>query len=153
MPRDDWPPTAKRADRLPAETRALGDERLAVGCIRVFKLTPLQADVFALLLKRNEAYKTSIHAVIEGRRLKRQNKPANMEETELKMVDVIICNLRKKLKKHSIKIKTLWGKGYCMDKVDRDRALSMLAEYHKSENGETNGGEGGDITGDVDSAA
>lgn len=33
---------------------------------------------------------------------------------ELKIVDVFVCKMRKKLKKHGVEILTIWGQGYAI---------------------------------------
>jgi len=36
----------------------------------------------------------------------------DQDEAEIKIVDVFVCKLRKKLKPLGLKIETLWGRGY-----------------------------------------
>jgi hypothetical protein len=122
MPRDDWPPGTRRSERTLLIGTPLEDEtELKCACARFFKATPLQSAMLALMLRRNEVTKEQLHGVIE------QNRPiSNKEATDLKMVDVMICNLRKKLKVHNIEIKTLWGLGYLIDPPERERALNMM---------------------------
>lgn len=76
--------------------------------------------MLALMLKRDEVTKEQLHAVIENAR------PPGREITEIKMVDVMICKLRKKIKVHEIEVKTMWGLGYYIARVHRDRAISLL---------------------------
>jgi hypothetical protein len=120
IPRDDWPPTAKRIDRLPFGVTLEQDiNDITFGCQRTFKLTRLEAGLLCALLRRQEAEKLALHRVIEQQRLTRMSQPDSPEPTDPKMVDVIICKLRKKLKPWGIVIKTLWGKGYYMDSDNR----------------------------------
>ena len=130
MPRDDWPPTARRADHLPSQLAKEQDESLLTASMRAFAITKLQAAFMMVLLKRDEADKTTLHHVIEQQRAIRRNQPDNPDQTDEKMVDVVICNLRKRLRSywpagHEV-IKTLWGHGYFVDKIDRELALDKV---------------------------
>lgn len=126
MPAADWPPTARRADHLPPHIAAARDADLVTSFMRVFKLTKLMASFMLVLVKREEADKTTLHRVIESQRAQRTNRPSSSEETDPKMVDVVICNLRKKLKPFTLTINTLWGRGYYLDNKDRQNALGLI---------------------------
>lgn len=41
-------------------------------------------------------------------------------EREIKIVDVMICKMRKKLIEYGIEIKTAWGRGHYLDKTSLD---------------------------------
>lgn len=122
IPKADWPPGVSRIHRLPTLASPLqDDDQLRISCAQVFKITRLEAAVFATLLKRNTLTKQQLHQVIE------QNRPSpGLPETDEKMVDVIICHLRKKLKRHELAIETIWGIGYMMALPERERAISLL---------------------------
>lgn len=136
MPRPDWPPTARRADRVPTTFSArLNDDDLFIACMRVFKVTRLQATVLVVLLKKDHAEKDTLHNAIERRRFNRQSKPHNMEATDPKMVDVVICVLRKKLKTLGITIKTAWGNGYYMESADRKKAMALIDQFNGAGDG------------------
>lgn len=126
MPAADWPPTARRADHLPPHIAAARDSDLITAFMRTFRLTKLMASFMLVLVKREEADKTTLHRVIESQRAQRANRPNNPEETDPKMVDVVICNLRKKLKPFALTINTLWGRGYYLDAKDRQTVLSSV---------------------------
>ncbi len=125
MPRDDWPVGTPRNDRTPGFIRAnkLDDESLVFSCIRLFKITRLQASLLGVLINRNEVSKDTMHQIIESRR------PPGKEETDPKMVDVVICHLRKRLKPYSLKINTLWACGYYMEPYQRRSILEMVSKY------------------------
>lgn len=124
MPVSDWPPTARRADRLPAFLQKESEKIQLLSCQRVLKLTPLEAGFILVLLKRDEADKDTLHYVIETQRhMRRADSP---EATDKKMVDVIICKLRKKLVKFNVKIKTIWGRGYFVPEEDQLRLEVLL---------------------------
>ena len=130
MPRDDWPPTARRSDRLPSQLAKEQEQDLLIACRKALDVTGLQANFLVVLLKREEADKDTLHHVIESQRATRRNQPDNPDTTDPKMVDVVICNLRKKLRPHwppgHETIKTLWGHGYYMDEADRKLALDKI---------------------------
>lgn len=126
MPAPDWPPTARRADHLPPAVAAARDIDLMISCMRAFKVTKLMASFMMVLLKREEADKAVLHRVIEAQRASRTSRPDSTEETDPKMVDVVICNLRKKLKPYGLTIQTLWGHGYFIDAEGRKAALALV---------------------------
>lgn len=125
MPRDDWPVGITRTDRTPGFLRAnkLDDESLVFSCIRLFKITRLQACLLVVLINRNEVSKDTMHQIIESRR------PPGKEETDPKMVDVVICHLRKRLLPFNLKINTLWACGYYMEPYHRRAILEMVNKY------------------------
>ena len=125
MPRDDWPVGQARHDRSPSFMRQnrMDDENLIFTCIRLFKITRLQASFLAVLINRNEVSKETLHQVIESRR------PPGKEETDPKMVDVVICLLRQRLKPFNLKINTLWACGYYIEPVQRKQILEMVNNY------------------------
>lgn len=125
LPRDDWPVGVARDRHIPDALSAqpINDERMIFNIVRLFKVTKLQASLFSILIKRNEVTKETLHQIIEQRR-----KP-NKEETDPKMVDVVICHLRQKIVPFSLTIKTAWACGYYMDPPDRARAASLLKSY------------------------
>ena len=125
MPRDDWPIGVLREHRIPdAFSRPkLDDEKTIFNISRFFKVTKLQAALFAVLIKRTEVIKDTLHQVIESRR-----KP-NKEETDPKMVDVVICHLRDRLKPFGITIETQWASGYFMTLEMRKKANFLLDQF------------------------
>jgi len=123
MPRDDWPTNTARGTRSPfSGTHLDNEEALKCACTRYFKASPLEAAMLALMLKRDEVTKEQLHTVIE------QNRDPGKDPTEIKMVDVMICKLRKKLKTHELEVKTMWGLGYYMPRSARERATALLLE-------------------------
>ena len=130
LPRDDWPPTSRRADHLPSQLAKEQDDHLLTACMRAFTITKLQAAFMMVLIKRDEADKDTLHNVIEAQRAIRRNQPDNPDSVDPKMVDVIVCNLRKRLRDYfpvgSEVIKTLWGHGYYIEKPMREIALAKV---------------------------
>lgn len=124
MPKDDWPPGTTRSQRSPFNGTTFEDDTsLKCACARFFKCSPLEAVMLAAMLRRNEVTKQQLHHVIE------QNRPGDSarDETDPKMVDVMICKLRKKLRPHKIEIETMWGLGYLISAPHRERAVALLS--------------------------
>lgn len=114
IPKPDWPPTAKLADRLPALPASPSDADVEFAVQQIFKLTALEAGFLAVLLKHDRVEKLKLHNIVEQKRLTRSSQPNKLESTDPKMVDVMVCKLRKKLKKvdPGFLITTIWGGGY-----------------------------------------
>ncbi len=127
VPRDDWPPTARYADHLPSAMAKESEKELLLIVAQVFKLTKLQSHFMLVLLKRDAVDKETFHFIIEQQRAIRRNRPDNPDPTDPKMVDVVIWNIRKRLKRLSLTIDTLWGHGYFMPSDDRHKANEMVA--------------------------
>ena len=128
VPPDDWPPTSVRADRVPANVIRESPGDVMFGCQRTFKLTRLEATLMGVLLRRDEADKQTLHGAIEQQRFTRATRPDSLDPTDPKMVDVIICKLRKKLKPYEVFIKTIWGRGYYIDGASRKIAHELINE-------------------------
>lgn len=76
-------------------------------------LTPSEARVFSHLTTRDLASKQSIMLAMYSDRID--------VEPEIKIVDVFVCKMRKKLKPFGIEILTMWGAGYALK--DREQFL------------------------------
>lgn len=123
LPRDDWTIGVPRNKRQPAGARpiVLDDSDLTVlNVVRTFKLTQQQAALFITLLKRREVTRAMLHSVIEARR------PEPKVPTDQKIVDVVICKLRKKIEPFGLTIKTVWSCGYLMSADHQKKALQIL---------------------------
>lgn len=125
MPKNDWPIGSQRSMRTAFNGTPLEDEEaLKFACARCFKATKLEAAILAVMLRRNEVTKQQLHIVIEQNR-----QTEGRDETDPKMVDVLICHLRKKLKPHKIIIETVWGIGYLIPVAFRDIAVAKLSAF------------------------
>lgn len=133
MPQTDWPPTARRADRLPQFISKESEKNQLIAIQRALKLTRLQASFMLVLIRRDEAGKDVLHYVIESQRSLRRSQPDNPETTDPKMVDVIVCNLRRRLKPYGIEIKTIWGHGYYLDEASRAIIEERLGQKEKTD--------------------
>lgn len=122
MPKDDWPPGSNRSSRSVFKGTPLEQEDdLKYAVVRFFKATPLEAGILTMLLRRDQATKEQLHGVVEHNRATQGQEP-----TDPKMVDVMICKLRKKLKPHNIEIETLWGLGYLVSARHREIVVQLL---------------------------
>lgn len=127
VPRPDWPPGVRVNDRLPSVPLP-SDQDLAFLCGKAFKLTALEAGFLVALLKNRQVEKGRLHGIVEHKRNTRPSQPDHMEATDPKMVDVMICKLRKKLKTvdPKLKIETVWGTGYYIEADMKPRIISHL---------------------------
>ena len=71
-----------------------------------FGFTGMEAKVFGVLMKRDLATKEAISAALYADRPN--------EVAEIKIVDVFVCKMRRKLRPFQIEIDTVWGQGYRM---------------------------------------
>lgn len=126
LPKDDWPAGMARAQRVTlAGTPLDTDEGLSFAFARCFKATRLEAAVLVLMLRRNDVTKEQVHHVIEQSRTRKNEN----EETDIKMVDVVICHIRKKLKARAVSVETVWGIGYRFSTADRTLIMAILTEF------------------------
>ena len=78
-----------------------------------WRLTSSEAKVFAHLTTRDVATKQSIMLAMYSDRID--------VEPEIKIVDVFVCKMRKKLKSFGVEIATVWGAGYSL--TDRNQFI------------------------------
>ena len=130
MPRSDWHPLQRGNKRALTE---MTEKETIFNCQRIFGLTHLHACFLSVLMRRNEVSKDQLHAIIEGCRRQPQNR-----ETDVKMVDVVLCHLRKRIKPFGLVVKTLHSSGYYMTPEMRKRTQDILLERL---NGDTDGKE------------
>jgi DNA-binding response OmpR family regulator len=71
-----------------------------------WNLTPAETRVLGVLLRRGQASKDQIMAGLY--------RDFGKDEPQTKIVDVFVCKLRAKLRRHGIEISTLWGRGYAI---------------------------------------
>jgi hypothetical protein len=121
-PKDDWTPGTNADAREPAFVRNIKgtDEDLGLGLSRLFRLTRVETAYMLLMLRKNEVTREMLHNAGEECR---GNPP---DPTEIKIVDVFICKLRKKLRPLNIEITTIWGKGYYMPANHRKHILDLI---------------------------
>jgi hypothetical protein len=129
IPRADWPPKTLKHKRLPAFASALSTDDLLFLCRTKLKLTNLEGALTITLLRHERCDKMKLHNVVEQQRFARASQPNNLESSDPKMVDVMICKLRKKLKTIDprLLIETVWGGGYFIAPEVKDIAFVLLA--------------------------
>lgn len=126
MPREDWPAGTPRSKRVPLHNRKnIGsirdDSAEYLVLMRVFKTTLQQSKVLLKLIRRDECTKEVLHSAVTLDR-------ASIDEvTDIKIIDVIICNLRKKLKPFDIVVDTIHSCGYSMPNESRQKALELIS--------------------------
>lgn len=132
-PREDWPPGLKRNSfGVPLDNFVSNEDELRLACCRYFGTTHQQAIVLATLLKRPEATKEQLHAAVERAR------SSDKAKTHPKLVDVLICHLRRKLRpwakewygseRYKI-IRTMWGTGYMVEAKERIQIVKALNDF------------------------
>lgn len=122
IPRDDWPVNTSRDARAPGSIKlAVDDNDANLHLVQLLNLTRLESAMLLALVKRRQCTREVMHQIIESCR-----SVANKIPTDQKMVDVMICKLRKKLDQHKIEIVTIWSLGYFMPPDHRRRIEEML---------------------------
>lgn len=87
----------------------------------VFGLTGKENLIVSLLMKRDNCTREALMQIMYAH---------NPESgVEVKIIDVFVCKIRKKLKKYRIQITTVWGKGYLIDAVTKDRIRKLTADF------------------------
>lgn len=81
-------------------------------------LTRKESGVFGVLLKATIASKEAIMLALYTDGVD--------EDVEIKIVDVFVCKIRKKLKPYGIGIETQWGQGYYMTRESKAAAQVMI---------------------------
>lgn len=85
-----------------------------------FGLTPTEARLFGLLTRVEMATKDRIMFALYASRID--------AEPEIKIVDVLVHHIRKKVEPFGITIETLWGTGYRMPPEAKARAGEFCAK-------------------------
>lgn len=121
--RDAYVETLERENGELRERIALLEEQLGIRfetplCLN---LTSQEARLFGILLKRDLVTKQIAMIALYG------HKP-DCDEAEIKIVDVFVCKLRKKLAPFSIVIETQWGQGYFLGPRSKEIARALLPE-------------------------
>lgn len=86
---------------------------------REFRLTESEARLLGVLMQRADANRDVIMAALY--------RDIHKDEPDPKIVDIFICNIRKKLKPFGIEILTRWGQGYEMPPGSKQIVRDMQA--------------------------
>ena len=90
-----------------------------------WRLTALEAQMFAMLLKRELVSKAGLMTALYGDRVMH-------DAPQPKIVDVLICKLRQKLAPFDISILTIWAQGYRLRPEDRARLRGNIEERRRA---------------------
>ena len=88
-----------------------------------FRLTKHEAAIFSVLMAANGS-KTQ-EQLLAGAYA---DSFGTDDEPEIKIIDVFVCKLRKKLKPHGVFIETLWGQGYVVPPESKAAVRRMHQE-------------------------
>jgi hypothetical protein len=112
MPKNDWPPGCPRDQRSLQLSRLITEnhDTLMHGIQDYFSLTPVPAKLLLLLVQHEQVP----HARID---------------IEHKAFAVHVCKMRHAMRKHGIKIITLWGYGYKLNLEHRKKAMELILNH------------------------
>lgn len=129
LPRADWPHGGKIEDRLPSAPR-LSKDQVELAASTTFHLTKLEAGFLGALLQYDHTDKAKLYGIAEQQRRTRQTRVLSEEPTDPRIVDVMICKLRKKLRTYNsgFIIGTTWGRGYSIDAPVKKAMMDALAK-------------------------
>ena len=108
------PQTARLRDRIEELERLIGMRMVAP---RLWGLTRQEADVLGILLRRQVMSSTQLFEAIWG----------GDSECNIKIVEVVVCKLRAKLRPHGIAIRTEHGVGYFIPPDGKAMARAQMA--------------------------
>jgi hypothetical protein len=114
----EWP-QGSRAPRHPAFAGPPLDEGALLAAAQSLALTKTQAALFLALVRRKFCTNEILHGIVESRRR------AHSTPTDHKIVRVMICSIRKRLRGRYT-IQTVQGSGYFIQDDDRRRAAEHL---------------------------
>jgi DNA-binding response OmpR family regulator len=107
-------------DRVEELGRVLGVDQSLTSRLRdVFGLEAGLAPILGMLMKRAFVSHSSLYTVLYAGR-------PECDWPEAKVMDVQICKLRRKLRKHGVTIETRWGEGWRMSIADKARVRTVL---------------------------
>lgn len=124
IPASDWPRGSRREARLPTQAPIRASEiDAAVGALMwSYDLTHQEATLLAALLRRPDQTKASLHAIVCADDADAATHP--------KIVDVLVCRIRRKLRPHGLEITTLWGRGLRLEMPARTALLTAITAYN-----------------------
>lgn len=125
LPAADWPPGTRREQRTPsaAPIRLKEAENFEFPLQRVFGLTVSESRCLAILLARREVPRPSLHVAMSG----------DDSVSHPKIVDVMICKIRRKLSPYQIRIETIWGRGYALSSESAKAIMARLKDFDRQE--------------------
>jgi two-component system cell cycle response regulator CtrA len=85
----------------------------------VFGLTGQESRILSMLMQRGMTTKEQLLVAVT-------TDPTGNQQPTIKIVDVFICKMRKKLAPFGIVIETVWGRGYNLDQENRRKVNGYL---------------------------
>jgi DNA-binding winged helix-turn-helix (wHTH) protein len=110
--------TARLRDRVEELERLIGMRPLLP---RLWRLTRRESDVLGILLRRQVMTHTQLFEAIWG----------GDSERSIKIVEVVVCKLRAKLRPHGIEIRTEHGVGYFVPPESKATARAQIATQQR----------------------
>lgn len=123
LPTEDWPIGVARSQRAPCVSPHMVGEDDGPVIIRMaqrLKTTRLESRIMLVILRRGHATRDQLHEAVEANR----GNPDN--PTDKKIVDVVVCKLRKKLAPLGLILHTIHSLGYEMNVGDRQKAWHLI---------------------------
>src|SRR3954447_23452497 len=126
-PRPGWLPMVTKTqlvrDRVEELERVLGVDRSLTSRLRdVFGLEPGLSPILGMLMKRTFVSHSSLYTVLYAGR-------PECDWPSAKVMDVQICKLRRKLRKHGVSIETRWGEGWSMTMADKAKVRTVIEAF------------------------
>src|SRR5262249_19345468 len=112
------PETARLRDRIDELERLMGMRMVPP---RLFGLTRREADMLGILLRRQVMTHAQLFEAIWG----------GDSERSVKIVEVVVCKLRAKLRPHGIAIRTEYGVGYFIPPDSKATARALIAAHER----------------------
>jgi DNA-binding winged helix-turn-helix (wHTH) protein len=112
------PETARLRDRVEELERLLGMRPVLP---RMWGLTGREADVLGILLRRQVMTHAQLFEAIWG----------GDSDCSVKIVEVMVCKLRAKLRPHGIAIRTEHGVGYFVPSDSKAKARAQIAAHER----------------------
>lgn len=122
IPPSEWPPTKGRVPRIGSgRVNQVDPETVLVLLMKTYDLTRQQALLMRAMLLRPQATREQLY---EAAQLAHEHG----EDTEPKIVQVVICKLRRRLakRKHRVVIHTIWNGGYYIKRDQRMRIFEKI---------------------------
>lgn len=96
-------------------------EKMGVGVLTPVEwgLTGKECRLFGVLMARESCTKVALMNALYD--------PGADDEPHIKIIDVFVCKLRKKLEAHGVWIETIWGQGYFIGAKSKALARQLMA--------------------------
>ena len=121
LPPADWPPGYPKDQRSLQLSRMVRDSGDALELVvrQLFGLRSSQSRVLIKLAEHEHVSREALHLAMS-----RTSDPS----TDVKIVDVRICQLRGQLQSFGIKIQTLWAFGYKLSPESRHKVMDLILQ-------------------------